>query len=144
PLKKFRVLLPFKIGITFFPISVANELGYLKEEGIDLDLQAANGSSAVVQQLAGGNAEIGVILAPNTLLGFAEGVKYKAFYDFLTRNTFDVKVMPDAPINKLADLKGRNIGTIDLTRGDLPLLRAQLQRAGLTPARDVTFVALGP
>src|SRR5262249_37940490 len=44
PLKKFRVLLPFRIGITFFPISVANELGYLKDEGIDLDLQVANGS----------------------------------------------------------------------------------------------------
>src|SRR5205809_5639094 len=144
PLKKFRVLLPFRDGITFFPLSTANQLGYMKEEGIDLDLQVVNGSSAVVQQLAAGNAQMAVILAPNTLLGFAEGVKYKAFYDFLTRNTFDVKVMPDAPINKLADLKGKNIGTIDLTRGDLPLLRAQLQRAGLAPARDVTFVALGP
>jgi NitT/TauT family transport system substrate-binding protein len=144
PMKKFRVLLPFRVGITFFPLSVADELGYMKAEGIDLDLQVANGSSAVVQQLAAGNAQMGVILAPNTLLGFAEGVKYKAFYDFLTRNTFDVKVLPDSPVNKLADLKGRNVGTIDLTRGDLPLLRAQMQRAGLAPARDVTFVALGP
>src|SRR5438045_566067 len=144
PLKKFRVLLPFRDGITFFPLSTANQLGYMKDEGIDLDLQVVNGSSAVVQQLAAGNAQMGVILAPNTLLGFAEGVKYKAFYDFLTRNTFDVKVLPDSPINKLADLKGRNVGTIDLTRGDLPLLRAQLQRAGLAPARDVNFVALGP
>jgi len=144
PLKKFRVLLPFRDGITFFPISVANELGYMKDEGIDLDLQVVNGSSAVVQQLAAGNAQIGVILAPNTLLGFSEGVKYKAFYDFLTRNTFDVKVLPDSPVNKLADLKGKNIGTIDLTRGDLPLLRAQLQRVGLDPQKDALFVALGP
>jgi NitT/TauT family transport system substrate-binding protein len=143
-LKKFRVLLPFKDGITFFPISTANQLGYMKEEGIDLDLEVVNGSSAVVQQLAAGNAQMAVILAPNTLLGFAEGVKYKAFYDFLTRNTFDVKVLPNSPINKLAELKGKNIGTIDLTRGDLPLLRAQLQHAGLVPSRDVTFVALGP
>src|SRR2546421_5576774 len=144
PTKKFRVLLPFRVGITFFPLSVANELGYMKDEGIDLELQVANGSSAVVQQLAAGNAQVGVILAPNTLLGFAEGVKYKAFYDFLTRNTFDVKTLPDSPIAKLADLKGRNVGTIDLTRGDLPLLRAQLQHAGLNPSRDVVFVALGP
>jgi NitT/TauT family transport system substrate-binding protein len=143
PLKKFRVLLPFKVGITFFPISVANELGYLKDEGIDLDLQVANGSSAVVQQVAAGNAEIGVILAPNTLLGFSEGVKYKAFYDFLTKNTFDVKVIESSPISRPADLKGKRIGTIDLTRGDLPLLRAELQRAGLNPQRDVQMVALG-
>ena len=144
PLKKFRVLLPFRDGITFFPLSTANQLGYLKQEGIDLDLQVVNGSSAVVQQLASGNAQMAVILAPNTLLGFAEGVKYKAFYDFLTRNTFDVKTLPSSPIGKLADLKGKNIGTIDLTRGDLPLLRAQLQHAGMNPSRDVTFVALGP
>jgi NitT/TauT family transport system substrate-binding protein len=143
PLKKFRVLLPFKVGITFFPISVANELGYLKDEGIDLDLQVANGSSAVVQQVAAGNAEIGVILAPNTLLGFSEGVNYKAFYDFLTKNSFDVKVVGGAPISRPADLKGKKIGTIDLTRGDLPLLRAELQRAGLNPQRDVQLVALG-
>lgn len=144
PLKKFRVLLPFRVGITFFPISVAKELGYLKDEGFDLDLQVVNGSSAVVQQLAAGNAEIGVILAPNTLLGFSEGVKYKAFYDFLTKNTFDVKVLDGSPINTLADLKGKTIGTIDLTRGDLPLLRVQLQRAGVDPQRDATVVALGP
>jgi NitT/TauT family transport system substrate-binding protein len=143
PLKKFRVLLPFKVGITFFPISVANELGYLKDEGIDLDLQVANGSSAVVQQVAAGNAEIGVILAPNTLLGFSEGVNYKAFYDFLTKNSFDVKVIESSPISRPADLKGKKIGTIDLTRGDLPLLRAELQRAGLNPQRDVQVVALG-
>ena len=142
-LKKFRVLLPFKVGITFFPISMANELGYLKDEGIDLDLQVANGSSAVVQQVAAGNAEIGVILAPNTLLGFSEGVKYKAFYDFLTKNSFDVKVIESSPISRPADLKGKRIGTIDLTRGDLPLLRAELQRAGLNPQRDVQMVALG-
>src|SRR5207244_12327285 len=109
PVKKLRVLLSFRMGITFFPISVANELGYLKEVGIDLDLQAANGSSAVVQQLAGGNAEIGVILAPNTLLGFSEGVKYKAFYDFLTKNKFDVKVMESSPIGRPADLKGKRV-----------------------------------
>jgi NitT/TauT family transport system substrate-binding protein len=144
PLKRFRVLLPFRVGITFFPISVAQELGYLKEEGFDLDLQVANGSSAVVQQLAAGNAQIGVILAPNTLLGFSEGVKYKAFYDFLTKNTFDVKVLDGSPISRLADLRGKSVGTIDLTRGDLPLLRVQLQRAGLSPQRDVQFVALGP
>src|SRR5437773_11459967 len=144
PMKKFSVLLAWRVGITCFTLSVAQELGYMREEGIDLDLQVVNGSSALVQQLAAGNAQMGVILAPNTLLGFAEGVKYKAFYDFLTRNTFDVKTVPDSPINKLTDLKGKNIGTIDLTRGDLPLLRAQMQRAGLNPARDVTFVALGP
>src|SRR5437773_12382259 len=144
PLKKFSVLLAWRVGITCFTLSVAQELGYVREEGIDLDLQVVNGSSALVQQLAAGNAQMGVILAPNTLLGFAEGVRYKAFYDFLTRNTFDVRVLPDAPISKLADLKGRNVGTIDLTRGDLPFLRAQLQRAGLKPALDVPFVALGP
>src|SRR5438105_13567451 len=111
PLKKFRVLLPFRDGITFFPLSTANQLGYLKEEGIDLDLQVVNGSSAVVQQLAGGNAQMAVILAPNTLLGFAEGVKYKAFYDFLTKNTFDVKVLPDAPLDKPADRTSKKLGS---------------------------------
>src|SRR3954451_23063282 len=44
PLKKFRVLLPFREGITFFPISVAQELGYLKAEGVDMEVQVANGS----------------------------------------------------------------------------------------------------
>ena len=143
PMKKFTVLLPFKVGITFYPISVADQLGYFKSEGIDLDLQVANGSSAVVQQLAAGNAQIGVILAPNTLLGFAEGVKYKAFYDFVTKNTFDLKVLENSPINKLADLAGKKVGTIDLTRGDLPLLAGQLQKVGLTLRKDVQVIALG-
>src|SRR2546430_16152584 len=76
PLKKFTVLLPFRVGITIFPLSVAQELGYMREEGIDLDLQVVNCSSALVQQLVAGTAQVGVILAPNTLTDFSEGVGY--------------------------------------------------------------------
>ncbi len=143
PMKKFTVLLPFKVGITFYPISLADQLGYFKSEGIELDLQVANGSSAVVQQVAAGNAQIGVVLAPNTLLGFAEGVKYKAVYDFLTKNTFDLKVAENSPIKKLADMSGKKVGTIDLTRGDLPLLAGLLQKVGLILRKDVQVIALG-
>src|SRR5262249_56157557 len=63
--------------------------------------------------------------------------------DFLTKNSCDVKGMGGRRIRKPADVKGKKIGTIDLTRGDLPLLRAELQRAGLNPQRDVQIVALG-
>lgn len=143
PLKKFTILLPFKVGITFFPISLAEQLGYLSSEGVSLDLQVANGSSAVVQQLAAGNAQVGVVLAPNTLLGFSEGVKYKAFYDFLTKNSFDLKVSEDSPIKSISEMGGKKIGTIDLTRGDLPLLSGQLQKVGLNLRGDVQVVALG-
>src|SRR2546427_12821931 len=69
PLKKVTVPLPFRGGITFFPLSVAQELGYVREEGIDLDLQVVNGSSALGQQLAAGNAPRGGLLCPHTPLG---------------------------------------------------------------------------
>src|SRR5438105_6241456 len=110
PMKKFRVLLPFRVGITFFPLSVADELGYMKAEGIDLDLQVANGSSAVVQQLAAGNAQMGVILAPNTLLGFAEGVKYKAFYDRSEEHTSELQSRVDLVCRLLLEKKKKRRG----------------------------------
>src|SRR5437899_9782394 len=81
PLKKFTVLLPFRVGITFFPLSVARGSGSVGEEAFDWNFRGVNGSSALGQQLAAGNARRGVILAPNPLPGFAEGVRYKAFYD---------------------------------------------------------------
>lgn len=143
PSKKFRVLLSFRNGIGFFPVPIAEELGYLRAEGFDMDLQVVNGSSALIQQLAGGNADLGVPLAPNALLGFAEGVKMTVFYDWMSKNSFDVWVRADSPFNKLADLKSKTIGVSDMTRGGTPMLRATFQKAGLNPLHGVSIVALG-
>jgi NitT/TauT family transport system substrate-binding protein len=142
-MKKLRVLLSFQNGISFFPVPIAERLGYFRDEGIEMDLQVVNGSSALIQQLAGGNADIGISLAPNALLGTAEGVKIKSFYDWMSKNAFDVWVRSDSPLTKLADLKGRTVGVSDVTRGGAPILRASLAKAGLDPQHDVSLVAVG-
>src|SRR5262249_14595584 len=79
----------------------------------------------------------------NRVLVFAEGVKHKAFHAFVTKPSYDVQVVESSATNRPADLKGQRVGPLVLTRGDLPLLRAELQRAGLDPQRDVQVVALG-
>jgi NitT/TauT family transport system substrate-binding protein len=143
PAKKFRVLLAFPAGITYFSVSLADQLGYFRQEGIETDIQVVAGSGALMQQLATGNAEIGVSLAPSVLLGASEGVRLKVFYDVMNRNSFDLWVLDGSPIRSLPDLKGKNIGVGDVSRGDAPILRAQLQKIGLDPQRDVNIVPLG-
>ena len=50
--------IPFPGGIPFFPILVAQERGYLADEGIELtNVEPLDGSGAVVQQIAAGQVE---------------------------------------------------------------------------------------
>src|SRR5438045_1427555 len=64
PQVHMRVLLPFLNGMSFFPVSLADKLGYMKEEGITVDPQNPGESSDVVKGVVAGTGDVGLSLAP--------------------------------------------------------------------------------
>lgn len=138
------VLLPFTYSIAFWPVGVADKLGYFKDEGLDVSVQATDGSSFVVQQIAAGKAPIGNAVTEPALLGYAGNPTFVSFYDFLTGNGFDVWVRDDSPIQGVGDIpKGSKIAIKDDKGGDIPRLNVELQNAGLTPGQDVAYNQFG-
>jgi NitT/TauT family transport system substrate-binding protein len=138
------VLLPFSRSIAFWPVHVADELGYLKEEGIDIEDEATDGSSFVVQQVSAGKAPIGIAVTEPALLGYAQNPTFSTVYDFLTGNAFDVWVRDDSDVQELRDLQpGDAIAIKDQAGGEIPALNISLQNAGLNPGTDITYKQFG-
>lgn len=143
-LTEVTYLLPFLRSIAFWPVHIAEEVGYFEEEGLQVASEATDGSSFVVQQVAAGAAEFGIATAAPVFLGYQQNENFQTVYDFLTGNVFDTWVVADSTIESFDTIEsGSTIAVKDLAGGEIPLLNVQLQDAGLEPDVDVQLVQFG-
>src|SRR5690606_7745687 len=56
---KVTIVVPNPSAINNFPLHVAIGEGYFKEQGLDVTVEAVNGSASVLQSMAAGQAQIG-------------------------------------------------------------------------------------
>lgn len=142
-LRPFTMMFPVQDAIQFYPWYLADELGYLEEEGLDVTLEAADGSSAAIQQLIAGNADAALPAPGAFLLGVSSGQPLKWIYSLQYSNIFTLVARADAGISTVADLEGRALGISELSGGEVPLVRAVLRDAGLNEGQDVELVPVG-
>jgi NitT/TauT family transport system substrate-binding protein len=125
-----------------FPIFIAIEKGFYKEEGLDVTLNYSKGSSDAARQLAAGNVEWGIFSSAATMQTVQRGFPLKAIMQVYYPDTFDVVVPESSDIKTMADMKGKVLGLSDLAGGEVPMARASVIEAGLKPA-DVRMVVAG-
>lgn len=142
-----------KVGLAIPPTvteggvqAIAEELGLLREENLDVEYVVLAGAGALLPQLLQKTITIALPL-PETLLSAhksgSEPLPVSYFYNAGPRNTLELAVKADSDIRTIADLRGKNIGVGALTWGTIPQTRALLRAAGLTPGKDVQIVAVG-
>jgi ABC-type nitrate/sulfonate/bicarbonate transport system substrate-binding protein len=136
-------MLPVQDEIQFYPWYVADELGYFEEEGLDVTLEAVDGSSAAIQQLIAGNADAALPAPGAFLIGVASGQPLKWIYSFQYSNIFTFVTPADSGITSVEDLANRKVGISEPSGGEVPLVRAILRDAGLTEGQDVELVPVG-
>lgn len=142
--EQVTVLLSFQQGISFWPLHVADELGYFEEAGLDVNIEVADGSPFVVQQVSAGNEPFGVPIPEPAMLGFEQNPSFVSIYEFLTGNSFNLWVREDSPIQSLDDLEpGAKVGITRQSGGDIARLTVALQKAGLDVGSTVTFTEFG-
>ena len=146
-LTKVRALIPSDRKIDFFPMLIAEELGYYREEGLDVRWEATDGSSFVVQQLIAGSADVGAALAGPTLLGAAESPgTLKSVYDAYSNTNghiYDTWAIEGGGVTSLADLKDKKLGVKDMSGGEIPEVRVALSKIGLAEGTDVELLPVG-
>jgi len=142
-LRPFTMMFPVQDPIQFYPWYLAEELGYLEEEGLDVTLEAADGSSGAIQQLIAGNADAALPAPGAFLTGVASGQPLKWIYSLQYSNIFTLVARADAGISSVADLSGKRVGVSELSGGEVPLVRAVLRDAGLSEGQDVELVPVG-
>ncbi|WGX96807.1 ABC transporter substrate-binding protein [Nocardioides sp. L-11A] len=137
------VMLSYKKSIYWLPLLVAEEKGFLADEGISLDLEETNGSGFVTQQLLSGNTAVGWAGAPDTVVAYSKNDEVRALMCNPPQNIFRIVVPEDSDITTVADLKGKTLGIAEAGGGEEPIVNASLADAGLERDRDVTVQPIG-
>lgn len=123
--------------------AVPTELGFFADEGLEVDLQLADGSTAALQAVASGSGDVTNAEVGSTISAAGGGVPVKNFTGIVQNWPWRIGVPPDSDIQAPEDLRGQSIGIISLASGSNLFARAWLERNGLVPEQDVTVAPVG-
>ena len=134
---------PNPSALTWLPYWVAVGEGYFADEGLEPRLEAIDGSSAVLQAMSAGQAQIGAP-GPGPVLGaVARGIDVKFIYNLYPKSVFGILVKADSAFQTPADLKGTVIGVGTADGAEVSFTSAIMADLGLVPGTDFTFLPVG-
>jgi NitT/TauT family transport system substrate-binding protein len=103
--------LDWLIGSEHAPIFLAKEKGFFREEGIEVNLLAGEGSTLVVKLVGNKTNDFGYATADQVLMAHAKGLPVKTTAVVLQDTPACIIFPKDKPIRKLEDLYGKRLGT---------------------------------
>jgi NitT/TauT family transport system substrate-binding protein len=127
-------------GVIYYPNFLAKELGYYRDEGLNVEFIAMPGGLAT-QALVAGDLHFSTS-AGSSVNASLRGIKLKVVYVNLDRPLYKILSWRDE-IRRVPDLRGKGIGIA--SRGDTMEGAANLilRKYNMDPLRDVVWVALG-
>jgi ABC-type nitrate/sulfonate/bicarbonate transport system substrate-binding protein len=133
-----RVAYP-SMGTSVFCLIIAQKEGYLKEEGLDVQLLSIRGEIAIRTTLAG---EVDFFTnAGSALAAAVRAVPVKIVTIFQDKPSWDLIAQPD--IKSIAQLRGKTIGVMSPEGSLAVVAREILRKNGIDPAKDVNLVVMG-
>jgi NitT/TauT family transport system substrate-binding protein len=142
-LEQITFVQPSPSAINSFPVFVAIGEGYFADEGLEVTVEAVNGSSAVLQALAAGQAAFGRPGPAPVLAARARGVDAVFIYNVAARTNFGIVVPEDSEYQAIPDLKGTTIGTGTADGSEVGFARNVLTGAGMEEGTDYEFLTVG-
>jgi NitT/TauT family transport system substrate-binding protein len=126
---------------------VPHALGYFADEGLQVSVEYAGGSSGALQLLAAGRGQFATSTPTQVMLATHQGLKIKSVFEH-NRTYGSALVVPTSAGIKTVDqlrahLKGNNIGVASMSSGRIPYARAWIRELGLQEDTDVKLVAVG-
>lgn len=137
----------FTNNVLSLPYYVAEQEGFFKAKDLKVSLVAVQTGPAAGALVAGGTVDIGQMGADTLLSLLDKGQNFKVLAGF-QKSDLEVAIAKDsaayaAGARKLGDLKGATIG-VPVRAGLVErFISVLLSEAGLDPAKDVTFLAVG-
>ncbi len=125
------------------PFAIATKMGWFKQEGIEVELVPIPGSTDCVKNVATRQVDFALPSVEPLAIGRPQGIKAKIFYTAYQGNIYGIAVPADSPVQKITDLKGKNIGVISMSSGGVIIARALVADAGMNPDSDVNIVVAG-
>lgn len=133
-----RVAYP-SLNTSVFALIIAQKEGYMKEEGLNLELLSIRGEIAIRTTLAG---EVDFFTnAGSALAAAVRNVPVKLVTVFQDKPSWDLIAQPD--IKSVSQLRGKNVAIMSPEGSLAVVAREILRKNGLDPAKDVNLVVMG-
>lgn len=128
----------------YLPLTIAEQLGYFKDEGLDLTIVDFAGGSRALQAVVGGSADVVSGAFEHTVNMQFKGQPMRAFVlqGLAPQIVLGVNPKTMANFKSVADLKGKKIGVTAPGSSTNVLVNFVLAKAGLKPS-DVSIVGVG-
>ena len=139
PMKKLTLAMAVTPpNLVHIPPYLAKDLGYFKEEGLDVEIISFEGGVGSLRVLLAGQVDLALTSGDPPIIARAKGAAIRLIYSSSPRLEAVLTVQGD--IKELKDLKGRKIG-IQEPNGFADIFsRRALVKAGLKPA-DAQFIS---
>ena len=137
-IETIRVAYP-SMNTSVFCLMIAQKEGYLKEEGLEVQLLSIRGEIAIRTVLAG---EVDFFTnAGSALAAAVRAVPVKIVTIFQDKPGWDLIAQPE--IKSISQLRGKTIAIMS-PEGSLAIVAREILRAnGIDPAKDVNLVVMG-
>jgi NitT/TauT family transport system substrate-binding protein len=141
---KLAISVGGKASFYYLPLTIAEQLGYFKAEGLDVEISDFAGGARALQALVGGSADVCSGAYEHTISLQSKNQFYQTFVMQGRAPQIAIgvstKTMPN--YKSLSDLKGKKIGVTAPGSSTNMVANLVLSRAGLKPA-DVSFIGVG-
>lgn len=141
---KVRLAVGGQNQMVYLPTTLCQELGFYKEEGLDVELQDHAGGAKSLQALIGGSADVVSGFYDHTIQMAAEGRELVAFVTILRFPGLVLVTSPQssAAVTSIESLKGRIVGVTTAGSSSQILVTYLLQRHQV-PVDAVSITAIG-
>ena len=128
----------------YLPLTIAEQLGYFKAEGLDLKIVDFAGGSQALRALVGGSADVVAGAFEHTINMQTKGQKLRAVVLMGRAPQIVLGVNPKTLPNfkTVADLKGKKIGVTAPGSSTNVMVNFVLAKAGLKPS-EVSIIGVG-
>jgi len=125
------------------PFAIATKMGWYKEDGVEVELSALAGSGDCVKTTATKEIPFSLPSVEPLAVARTQGIKAKIFYTAYQGNIYGIAVPAESPIQKITDLRGKSVGVTNMGTGGVPVAKALIAAAGMSPESDVNIVVAG-
>ena len=141
----------FVTGSTVPQLSVAAQLmaqmvGYMAEEGLDVEIIGSReGTAQVIQLLANGQIDYAspapeVVLVP---AGQGRDPELIFFYEVNRKPQVEIAVSPDSPLKDWKEMRGKKFGVSNIGNAAQKVVEAALKEVGIDPVKEAEFLEIG-
>ena len=133
-----------KSAFYYLPLTIAEQLGYFKAEGLDVEIPDFAGGSRSLQAVLGGSADVVSGAYEHTINLQAKNQMFQAFVlqGRAPQIALGVSTKTMPGYKSLADLKGKKIGVSAPGSSTNMVANLLLSRVGIRPS-DVSFIGIG-